>query len=121
MIFYVTVTAVACEEAVENNKRKFALCRKAYQEIQSILSTDWAQRALGVRKIKCPDCNGEGSLCAETKRPWSECDCGWCERGTKQRIECPRCGGKTSIPDPALSAHAQSSDSSASAEGSAKS
>lgn len=43
----------------------------------------------------CGHCKGDAFICAVTKQRWTECVCGWCERGPAHRIPCPDCHPST--------------------------
>lgn len=48
---------------------------------------------LGSRFYGCKLCRGERLICSATQRPWSQCDCGECERGPAKQtmVGCPEC------------------------------
>ena len=45
----------------------------------------------------CSNCDGQGVVCSQTKRPWISCCCGSCERGPDTRVTCPACKGVKGI------------------------
>ncbi len=57
-------------------------------------------RAMGhasVTRKRCRKCGGEGGICSQSGRPWSRCDCGWCERGPSTYKACPKCKGRAQV------------------------
>lgn len=47
--------------------------------------------SMGPSNPPCRTCRGEAVICRQTGRPWSVCDCGWCERGSSTKVSCPIC------------------------------
>jgi len=57
--------------------------------------SEFRRRARLKKRVRpCRKCGGEGKICSQSGRPWSKCDCGWCERGPSTVERCPKCKAK---------------------------